>query len=67
MKVGNGESCRFWSDIWSPFGKLFEYLLPNQRSGMGIRPSKTLADLFSMVAGDSLLHALRVWCNCIYF
>ena len=46
MKVGNGESCRFWSDNWSPFGKLSEYLLPNQRSGMGIRPSTTLADLF---------------------
>ncbi|KAL0696317.1 hypothetical protein Bca4012_063497 [Brassica carinata] len=27
MRVGNGRSCRFWIDNWSPFGSLERYLL----------------------------------------
>ncbi|XP_048626740.1 uncharacterized protein LOC125594686 [Brassica napus] len=34
MQVGNGESCRFWSDNWSPFGKLSQFLLSDQTSGL---------------------------------
>uniref|UniRef100_A0A0D2ZXU3 Reverse transcriptase zinc-binding domain-containing protein n=1 Tax=Brassica oleracea var. oleracea TaxID=109376 RepID=A0A0D2ZXU3_BRAOL len=46
MQVGNGESCRFWSDNWSPFGKLSQFLLSDQTSGMGISLKTTIADLF---------------------
>ena len=46
MQVGNGESCRFWSDNWSPFGKLSQFLLSDQTSGMGISLKTTVADLF---------------------
>lgn len=29
VKVGNGETTRFWTDNWFPFGKLEEYLSPS--------------------------------------
>lgn len=45
MRVGNGVSCRFWSDNWSPFGKLTQYQLAGQTSHMGIGLNTTLADL----------------------
>lgn len=47
LQVGNGESCRFWSDNWSPFGKLSQYLLSGPTSGMGIGPTTTVAELFA--------------------
>lgn len=46
MKVGNGESCRFWSDNWSPFGKLSQFILSDQTSRMGIDANTTVSDLF---------------------
>lgn len=46
MEVGNGEACRFWSDNWSPFGKLSQYLLSDAPSGMGISLRTTVADLY---------------------
>lgn len=46
MEVGNGEACRFWSDNWSPFGKLSKYLLSDAPSGMGISLRTTVADLY---------------------
>ncbi|XP_033131948.1 uncharacterized protein LOC117126867 [Brassica rapa] len=46
MKVGNGESCRFWSDNWSPFGNLSQFILTDQTSRMGIDANSTVSDLF---------------------
>lgn len=57
MQVGNGESCRLWSDNWSPFGKISQYLLSDQTSRMGISSRTTVADLF--VDGNWRLPPLR--------
>ncbi|KAF3563930.1 hypothetical protein DY000_02011750 [Brassica cretica] len=45
VRVQNGESARFWSDNWSPFGSLQEYL-EGGRSRLGIPKAATLASLF---------------------
>ncbi|XP_048599924.1 uncharacterized protein LOC125580028 [Brassica napus] len=44
LQVQNGESCRFWSDNWSPYGKLHDYLDAG-RSQLGIPKNATLASL----------------------
>lgn len=44
LRVQNGESCRFWSDNWSPYGKLHDYLDAG-RSRLGIPKNATLASL----------------------
>lgn len=46
MEVGSGETCRFWSDNWSPLGRLEDYLLTNRASRMGISSNTTLAQLY---------------------
>nr|VDD07972.1 unnamed protein product [Brassica oleracea] len=45
VRVQNGESARFWSDNWSPFGSLQEYL-EGGRSRLGIPKAATLASFF---------------------
>ena len=44
LRVQNGESCRFWSDNWNPYGKLHDYLDAG-RSRLGIPKNATLASL----------------------
>ncbi|XP_018473851.2 uncharacterized protein LOC108845081 [Raphanus sativus] len=46
LLLGNGASCRFWTDHWSPFGSLDTYLRQDTRSRWGIHESATLAELF---------------------
>ena len=57
LKVGNGESCRFWSDNWTPFGKLSHFILSDQPSRMGITLNSTVSDL--LVAGNWTLPPAR--------
>lgn len=44
MRIRNGETCRFWIDNWSPYGKLQDYL-EGGRSRLGISQRATLASL----------------------
>ncbi|KAF3518725.1 hypothetical protein DY000_02061920 [Brassica cretica] len=44
MEVGNGRNTRFWTDNWSPFGRLNLFL--NLRSStLGTRPNSMISDL----------------------
>lgn len=45
LKVANGLSCRFWTDHWSPFGRLRDFLQLGARSSLGIADVATLASL----------------------
>lgn len=45
LKVGNGRKTRFWSDNWSPFGRLSDFLQLPPRSRLGIPVTATLEDL----------------------
>lgn len=45
LRIGNGRSCRFWSDNWSPFGNIQNYLQGNEGSRLGIPIKATLASL----------------------
>lgn len=45
LRVQNGESCRFWTDNWSPYGNLQDYL-EGRRSRLGIPKRATLAPLY---------------------
>ncbi|CAN7080477.1 unnamed protein product [Brassica oleracea var. botrytis] len=45
MRVGNGATCRFWTDHWSPFGSLQDYFLQDRASRQGIPLDVTLSDL----------------------
>lgn len=42
LRVGNGLTCRFWSDNWSPFGRI-SCFLKDQR--LGVRQDATLLQL----------------------
>lgn len=46
LKVGNGKSCRFWSDNWSPFGNLSTFLVRGRATRLGIPLNATLDSLF---------------------
>ncbi|ESQ36074.1 hypothetical protein EUTSA_v10009212mg [Eutrema salsugineum] len=41
-RIGNGITCRFWSDNWSPFGNIRKFLLDNRNSRFGIPLEATL-------------------------
>lgn len=45
LRIGNGVTCRFWSDNWSPFGKLLDFL-PSTVSRFRIPKDTTLHQLF---------------------
>ncbi|CAA7053106.1 unnamed protein product [Microthlaspi erraticum] len=45
LRIGNGEECRFWSDNWSPFGNILNYLQGSENSRLGITMTATLASL----------------------
>lgn len=46
-EAGNGQTVRFWSDNWSPFGRISEFLQLPPRSRLGIPETATLHDLYS--------------------
>ncbi|CAA7017494.1 unnamed protein product [Microthlaspi erraticum] len=46
LRIGNGTRCRFWSDNWSPFGNLRQFLKEPGNSRLGISEKATLASLF---------------------
>ena len=46
MRVGNGATCRFWTDHWSPFGSLQDYFSQDRASRQGIPLDVTLSDLY---------------------
>ncbi|XP_009128591.1 uncharacterized protein LOC103853431 [Brassica rapa] len=43
LRVGNGARTRFWSDNWSPFGNLTDYLSATKHSHLGIPWKASLA------------------------
>ncbi|XP_048612851.1 uncharacterized protein LOC125586954 [Brassica napus] len=45
IKIEDGASARFWSDNWSPFGNIREFLNITTTSALGIRQNATLADI----------------------
>lgn len=47
LKVGNGSTCRFWSDNWSPFGKLLNFLPSTRNARLGIPLEATLKDIYN--------------------
>ncbi|CAA7014935.1 unnamed protein product [Microthlaspi erraticum] len=46
LRIGNGVHCRFWSDNWSPFGKLQNFLNASATSRLGIPARATVVSLF---------------------
>lgn len=57
LRIGNGQTCRFWSDNWSPFGCISDFLNLPPSSRLGISRTATLSDLNEN--GNWLLHAAR--------
>ncbi|CAA7043656.1 unnamed protein product [Microthlaspi erraticum] len=47
LRIGNGASCRFWSDNWTPFGNISNYLRGSETSRLGITEMATVASLHS--------------------
>ena len=47
LRVGNGTGTRFWTDNWSPYGKLTNYLSATATSHLGIPWKASLASLHS--------------------
>ncbi|KAG2314095.1 hypothetical protein Bca52824_017217 [Brassica carinata] len=45
LRIGNGLTCRFWTDNWSPYGSLESHLLTGYSSRQGIPATAYLADL----------------------
>lgn len=57
LRVENGRSCRFWTDNWSPYGSLDNYLMRVTNSGFAIPKTATLYDL--LVDGQWVLPPAR--------
>lgn len=47
MEVGNGQSTRFWTDNWSPHGRISDFMQLPGNSRLGIPRTATLADLWN--------------------
>lgn len=50
LRVGNGLTCRFWTDNWSPFGSLDSFLANRASSRLGICRNATLRSLWNQDA-----------------
>lgn len=48
VRVGNGETCYYWTSNWSPFGNVRNYLQGEGSRQLGIPPNTTLAELWEM-------------------
>lgn len=48
LKVGNGRTCRFWNDNWSPFGNLRTFLNVRPSTRLEISEHAKLSDLLSL-------------------
>lgn len=57
ISIGNGRTCNFWVDNWSPFGSLASFLQLPRSSRLGIPARATLADL--NIAGNWILPPAR--------
>lgn len=47
LRVSNGLTCRFWTDNWSPYGNMRDFLQLGSNSSLGIQDMATLASLHS--------------------
>lgn len=45
LKIGDGRSCRFWTDNWFPMGRVADFMLQGRNTRLGIRKDATLASL----------------------
>lgn len=45
MRVGNGSTCRFWTDNWTPFGNLKSYFCNDSNFPLRIPEDATLSSL----------------------
>ncbi|KAG5397682.1 hypothetical protein IGI04_019496 [Brassica rapa subsp. trilocularis] len=45
LRLGNGETARFWADNWSPFGNLHTFLA-GSNSRLGISENATISSLY---------------------
>ena len=50
LRVGNGETCYYWSSNWSPFGNIRNYLQGEGPRQFGIPPMTTFAELWELGA-----------------
>ena len=57
VKLGNGRHARFWSDNWSPYGNISDFLQLQPHSRLGIPRLATVSDLY--VDGDWILPPAR--------
>ena len=46
LKVGNGNTTRFWTDNWSPFGSLRRFLANDSNFSLGVQDEATISSLF---------------------
>lgn len=46
LRIGNGQTCRFWSDNWYPNGVVSDLILEVRGSCLGIRREATIAFLY---------------------
>lgn len=47
ISMGNGQTCRFWYDNWTPFGSLLTYLGSSSISRLGIPLHATVSSLYT--------------------
>lgn len=45
LEIGDGRSCRFWTDNWFPMGRVADFMLQGRNTRLGIRKDATLASL----------------------
>ncbi|EFH40000.1 hypothetical protein ARALYDRAFT_917455 [Arabidopsis lyrata subsp. lyrata] len=65
LRVGNGATCRFWFDNWSPFGNLQKFLGTARETKLGILQDATLHQLNNQgVPKRSFLTSLLVLNRC---
>ncbi|CAH2070757.1 unnamed protein product, partial [Thlaspi arvense] len=60
LRVESGQNCRFWSDNWSPFGNIEDYLQGNRHNRLGISQSALLSSLQTMATGICLLQVQKI-------
>lgn len=46
LRVGNGATCRFWTDNWSPLGSLRDFFAASSAPRQAVPLDITLSDLY---------------------